>query len=301
MRGADRGGDRPGGPLTVVGADAGDIPPLRLAVPTRVFAARSERLAALASDNAAAPFLELLATIARGQHEAAREIRVPPGARFLDGTPIDHLTWERDPAWRVMLRVVLAACRGAALPAPARDEIARLDRAGAAELEALASEVLTGPPRSRDLAAAPFVGAALQVYFTQLAAALDPKVLPGARSACPACGSPPVASVVLGTERVRYLACSLCAAEWHLARVQCFICQSGAATSYYSIEGAPPGAGAETCDACNAYLKVFDRQEAPQAEPLADDAASLVLDLLLGERGYRRAGAAAHSTSLASA
>jgi FdhE protein len=189
-----------------------------------------------------------------------------------------------------MLRVVLAACRGAALPSPARDVIARLDRAGAAELEALAGEVLAGPPPSQDLAAAPFVGAALQVYFTQLAAGLDPNVLPGARATCPACGSPPVASVILGTERVRYLVCSLCSAEWHFARVQCFVCQSGAETSYYSIDGAPPGAGAETCDGCNAYLKVFDRQDVPRAEPLADDAASLVLDLLLGERGYRRAG-----------
>jgi FdhE protein len=276
--------------LTVVGADAGDIAPLRLPDPGRVFLARSERLATLAKGHSAAPFLELLAALARGQHDASREIRVPPGARFLDGVPLDHREWERDPAWRAMLRVVLAACRGAALPAPARDVIARLDRAGAAELEALAAEVLTGPPGPRDLAAAPFIGAALQVYFTQLAGDLDPKVLPGARSTCPACGSPPVASVVLGTERVRYLVCSLCAAQWHFARVQCFICQSGASTSYYSIDGAAPGEGAETCDSCNAYLKMFDLQDAPHAEPLADDAASLVLDLLLGERGYRRAG-----------
>jgi FdhE protein len=275
-------------PLTVIGADAGDIAPLRLPDPARVFHARSERFAALAKGHAAAAFLELLASVTRGQHQASREVRIPPGARLLDGVPLDHARWERDPAWRGMLRVVLAACTGGALPAPAREAIARLERAGAAELEALAGDVLAGPPR--DLASAPFVGAALQVYFTQLAAGLDPRAVAAAGTGCPVCGSPPVAGVILGTERVRYLVCSLCAVEWHLTRVQCSVCRGAAAISYYSVDGMPAGARAEACDGCKAYLKLFDLQEAPAAEPTADDAATLVLDLLVGERGYRRAG-----------
>jgi FdhE protein len=274
--------------MAVLSADAGDIPPLRLPDADRVFEVRSERLAELAKGHAAGPFLELLAALARGQHQASREIHVPPGARLLEGVPLDHARWARDPAWRAMLRVVIAASRAGALPAPGREAVARLERASEAEIEALANDVLAGPPR--DLATTPFVGAALQVYFTRLAAGLAAGAVAATRAGCPACGSPPVASVVLGTERTRYLACSLCAAEWHLPRVQCFLCRSAATISYYSVEESSAGAKAETCEDCHSYLKLFDRQEAPAAEALADDAATLVLDLLLGERGYRRAG-----------
>ncbi|HET7754169.1 MAG TPA: formate dehydrogenase accessory protein FdhE [Anaeromyxobacteraceae bacterium] len=281
-------GDSLGPQQTVIGADAGDVAPVRLPDAARVFEARAERFAQLAKGHAAAPFLELLSAIARGQRDAIREIRIPAGAHVLDGVPLDHARWERDPSWRAMLRVVLGACRGGALPPAAREVIDDLDRAGAAQLEALAADVLAGSPR--DLASAPFVGAALQAYFTRLASGLDAKSIGAGRAECPVCGSPPVAAVVLGTERVRYVVCSLCAAEWHVTRSQCSICCSGAATSYYSVEGAAEGTQAETCDACKAYLKVFDRQDAPAAEPLADDAASVVLDVLVGERGYRRAG-----------
>ncbi len=274
--------------LTVLGADAGDIAPLRLPAPGRVFEARSERLATLATGHAAAPFLELLAAVARGQRQASREIRIPPGARLLEGVPLDHARWVRDPAWREMLRVVLDACRAGELPARAREVVGRLGRMAETGLEAAADDVLVGTPR--DLAAAPFVGAALQVYFTVLAAGLDVGAARAPRAGCPVCDFTPVASVVLGTERTRYLVCSLCAAEWHLPRVLCSICHSAATVSYYSIEGSLAGAKAEACESCRSYLKLFDLLEAPAAEPLADDAASLVLDLLMGERGYRRAG-----------
>lgn len=274
--------------LTVLGADAGEIAPLRLPEPARVFDARARRFSALARDHAAAPFLELLAAAARGQGRAARQVRIPAGARLLEGFPLDAPRWARDPAWREMLRLVLAASRDAPLPAPAREVVERLEGAPAAELEALAADVLAGTPR--DLASAPFVGAALQAYFTCLAAGLDAASAEPAGAGCPVCGSPPVAAVVLGTERTRHLACSLCATEWHVPRVQCFICRSAATLSYFSVEGGPAGSRAEACESCRSYLKVFDRLEAPAAEPLADDAATLVLDLLMGERGYRRAG-----------
>jgi FdhE protein len=273
---------------TIVGADAGAIAPLRLPDPGAVFRLRGERLSALAPGHAAAPFLELLASVARAQHVAAAELRVRTGAPALQGTPLHHERWRRDATWRALLRVVLGACRRDGLPAPARDAMDALERGGEAELESLADEVLAGAPS--DLARATFVGAALQVYFTQLAARIEAAGVPRGGAGCPACASPPVASVVLGTERLRYLVCSLCATQWHLPRVQCFLCRGAAALSYFSVEGAPAGAGAEACDGCRAYLKLFDLQERPEAEALADDAATLVLDLLLAERGYRRAG-----------
>ncbi|WP_242361119.1 formate dehydrogenase accessory protein FdhE, partial [Anaeromyxobacter sp. SG17] len=156
-------------------------------------------------------------------------------------------------------------------------------------LEALADDVLAGAPA--DLAAAPFVGAALQAHLTRLAAALEPATPAPAGAACPVCGGAPVASVVLGDARVRYVVCGLCSAEWHVPRAQCPVCREAGGLSYLEVEGGPRGVAAEACDHCHAYLKVFDLAEAHSADAVADDAATLVLDLLTGERGFLRAGA----------
>jgi FdhE protein len=48
-------------------------------------------------------------------------------------------------------------------------------------------------------------------------------------------------------------------------------------------------ARAETCDDCHTYRKVFNQEHDYNVEPLADDLASLMLDLLVGEAGYQRA------------
>jgi FdhE protein len=214
---------------------------------------------------------------------------MPPGSVPLAGRPLDRARWPRDPSWREMLRVVVAGSRGEDLPAPARDALGRLERAGDADLEELARPLLSGAPR--DLATAPFVGAALQVYFTRLAATLDAAAVPAAQGGCPVCGSPPVAGVVLGNERTRYLSCSLCATQWRVPRVQCAACGGTARIAYLALEDGGAGISAETCDDCMAYLKQLDLLQVPAAEPVADDAATLVLDLLVAERGYRRAGA----------
>lgn len=258
------------------------LAPLTLPDPARLFQARAARLEALARDHPAGPFLALLARVARAQDGAARAF--PPAARRAG----EAARLEPDPAWRGVLRAVVASCRDAALPAPARAALARLAEASDQDLEARAGAVLAGTPD--DLAAAPFVGAALQVVFTRRAAALDPGAVAPAEAECPVCASPPVAGVILGDDRSRHLCCALCATRWHLPRIRCAVCQANDAISYLSVEGAPPGVRAEACDRCHSYLKLLDLQELPEAEPLADDAATIVLDLLMGERGYRRAG-----------
>jgi FdhE protein len=266
----------------------GEIAPLLLPDPARLFGERAERLARLARGHAVAPFLELLARVASGQQVAAREVPMGGAPGLPGGRPLDRARWERDPSWRAMLRVVLAASRGGDLPAQAGAALDRLAHATEPELEERARAVLSDAPD--DLAAAPFIGAALQVYFTRLAAGLDAGTVPPAPTDCPVCGSPPVAGVVLGDDRSRHLSCALCATRWHLPRIRCAACQASDAISYLALEG-PPGVKAETCDRCRSYLKLIDLQDVPGAEPVADDAATIVLDLLMGERGYHRAGA----------
>lgn len=251
---------------------SGEIVPVRLPDAGPLFARRADRLEALSHGHAAEPYLAFLARLARAQAVAVREVR--------------------GGGWRELLAVVLGGMRGAALPEPARAAVARLQSASAAQLEALAGDLLSG--RTQDLAAAPFVGAGLQVYWTRHAGALDPRGVPSMESGCPVCGSGPVAAVVLGVERLRYLVCALCATEWHLPRVQCAGCRATDRVSYLALDGAgqraPPAVRAEACDACRGYVKLVDLERLPAAEATADDAATLVLDLLVAERGYRRVG-----------
>jgi FdhE protein len=190
----------------------------------------------------------------------------------------------------------VSAVQAPDLPAETRDALRRLTAADEARLETLADAVLAGDVREGDVACAPFVGAALQAWFGALASRLDPASVPrGAGDRCPVCASPPVAAVVGGGDRLRYLSCALCGADWNVPRVQCTLCAKDADLSYFHLEGesgtrGDTGAKAEACAACRAYVKVFDEQKRPGAEAAADDAATLALDLLLAEDGWRRAG-----------
>ena len=74
-----------------------------------------------------------------------------------------------------------------------------------------------------------------------------------------------------------------------MVRVKCSHCQSTKGISYQSIENGPRGIRAECCDTCHTYRKILYQEEDVAVEPVADDLASLALDLLLGEAGYRRA------------
>ena len=141
---------------------------------------------------------------------------------------------------------------------------------------------------------------------------------------CPCCGSRPVVSITRSADDVagqRYLHCSLCGTEWNLQRARCTHCGEASAekVAYQSLDRADAGAGepggagakagkdteaaedsgsraarasiqAEICDACGHYLKIVHGDRDPMAEPVADDLASITLDLLVAETGKLRHG-----------
>jgi FdhE protein len=84
-----------------------------------------------------------------------------------------------------------------------------------------------------------------------------------------------------------------------MVRVLCSQCgASGKDIAYHSVEAAAAkstseqgGAAvrAETCEQCRAYRKILYQEKDTGVEPVADDVASVSLDLLLGEEGYHRA------------
>jgi FdhE protein len=112
----------------------------------------------------------------------------------------------------------------------------------------------------------------------------------------PACGAPPVASIVrIGDagHGVRYATCSLCACEWHVTRIKCVPCQNTRGIAYQALEGAGPahpGVKAETCPDCQASLKIVSMETDPAVDAFADDLATLALDMLVDEAGFHRAG-----------
>ncbi|CAB3694696.1 formate dehydrogenase accessory protein FdhE [Achromobacter ruhlandii] len=285
--------------------DHNTIPRIQLPARDSVFATRAARLRQLAVDSPVADYLLLMARLVDAQHHALRDCNAPPAsedrialAQAHGMPPLQAVGWPRDPLWRDILRqLVDEVAGGQDVPAEALDVCAALRRAldeDTESLEDLAEAVLSEQHRGVDGAAAPFVMAALQVYWTDLASRFDEKQLPVASpfGVCPVCASLPVASVVrVGGqfEGYRYLCCSLCATQWHMVRVKCSHCEDVESVAYQAIEGRAPAIKAETCDRCHTYRKIFYQDKDLHVEPVADDLASLMLDVLVGEAGYSRA------------
>ncbi|GAB1836942.1 formate dehydrogenase accessory protein FdhE [Achromobacter xylosoxidans] len=285
--------------------DHNTIPRIQLPARDSVFATRAARLRQLAVDSPVADYLLLMARLVDAQQNALRGCNAPPAsedrialAQAHGMPPLQAVGWPRDPLWRDILRqLVDEVAGGQDVPAEALEVCSALRRAldeDTESLEDLAEAVLSEQHRGVDGAAAPFVMAALQVYWTDLASRFDEKQLPVASpfGVCPVCASLPVASVVrVGGqfEGYRYLCCSLCATQWHMVRVKCSHCEDVESVAYQAIDGRAPAIKAETCDRCHTYRKIFYQDKDLHVEPVADDLASLMLDVLVGEAGYSRA------------
>jgi FdhE protein len=199
----------------------------------------------------------------------------------------------RDPAWREGLAMLPGHMESEAIPESAQAVIARLRRQDAETLEALAADFLSAGVGQADAGTVLYVAAALQVYFTRMAADLPARslrLLPQ-RGLCPCCGSTPVAGVVTAsgsTPGVRYLYCSLCSTAWNHVRAVCITCGESGALVLEGIEGDPGSVKAETCGDCHTYAKMLYQAKDTQVDPFADDLATLGLDVLLAEAGWFR-------------
>ena len=282
----------------------GDIPFLFLPRREELFAARSRRFDALAENHTLGEYLRLMGRLAHHQQETLDTLPPlpPPAPAYLDQCSRQHLPplgvlgWQRDPVWRVGLQRLLAHLAEEPLPTATHQAITRLEQSGEDELENFANSLL-----GHDLAAvpaemAPFLAAALQVYWTAMASALEARELPRLEPAnlCPVCGSPPVAGIIRsgGAENgLRYLCCSLCASQWHMVRGICSNCDATQGLTYFGIEGQLGPVSAESCDHCHTYLKIIKLEKDPRADPLTDDLAMLALDLLMDQKGQERNGA----------
>jgi FdhE protein len=281
----------------------GDIPFVLL--PERnTFQARAARLSALAEGHAVADYLRFLAALARAQHESMPLFRYvrPPAARELKlcrehaMPPLGARGWKRDPVWRDALRGILTKLESGALTKEARATIARLKDTDDASLERMAETLLAGDhDETLDRTAIPFLGAALQVYWLYLATTVGTGAFGrlDVPHLCPACGCAPMVSVVrIGTSEhgLRYLTCPLCNTQWHAVRIKCVFCDTTKDIAYYGIEGGHGAVKAESCESCHGYLKILYMEKDPHMDALADDVASIALDVLMAENGFTRHG-----------
>lgn len=169
----------------------------------------------------------------------------------------------------------------------------------AAQRQDLCLRVLQQTGLMTDHDYAMWVHAVLQIAWTkaarQLAVVDVPQ--PDDTSYCPCCGSDGVGSVILShgeLEGVRYLQCNLCNSRWHALRAQCTFCSNSKDMSLQNVagaEGALSAAYGECCPRCHHYRKLYRLDKQQYADPVADDLATLAVDMLLAEDGYERGGA----------
>lgn len=269
--------------------------------PASLFARRAARFAALAATGALAPYLKFLGNLAAAQNDIVADLPepdMPPleaieRARGFAMPPLDRGMFRADGALRVSFTQLFDRAAAIAMPPSARDALARVRATETVGLDAMTATILTGAVPADAVAEHIYVAAALQVHFARMAARLDAKrLVPVSVGVCPTCGGPPVSSMVvgwLGAEGARYACCALCATLWNEVRIKCLVCGSTKGIGFHDVDGSAGTIKAETCEECESYVKILYQNKDVFLDPVADDVASLGLDVLLRDSAFRRA------------
>ena len=278
------------------------IPAIILPQADTLFANRARRFEFLSERHPLGDWLRYLARLTHIQQELLASLREQPLPDFASrrqadqyGMPPLSVTSQPLPSiWHDILRTLIDGLM-MQTPVATRPRLTALKEKTPQALDRTAKALLNGQPDPVDLPDLPLIAAALQTVWTAWASRLDP--IPTATSdtpgLCPCCGSLPVSSIVrTGTEvnNLRYLHCSLCNSEWNLPRAVCASCQSDKHLAYQQIDGSNGAVRAECCDTCHSYLKMVFQEKDPGVDPVADDLATLALDMLIDEAGYSRSG-----------
>jgi FdhE protein len=294
---SDAGNIRPD--PTMIGNIA-EPPFARLPDPTSLFATRADRFTALAAVNELGPYLGFLGRLSDCQHRVQEGLPEPdmPTADVLARArdhampPLDRSHFNADSAFEVTLDSLFSLAATIEMPDQARAALERVRTADAPARDEMVRSVLADSIPIEVFAEHAFVAAGLQVHFVRQAARLDAKSLvPVGDGVCPACGGAPVSSQIVGwtgSHGARFCACSLCATLWHVVRIKCVLCASTKGISYQELDGSSGNVKAETCENCHGYVKILQQHKDPALDPVADDVATLGLDLLLREGEYRR-------------
>ncbi|MGC6389350.1 formate dehydrogenase accessory protein FdhE [Ewingella sp. S1.OA.A_B6] len=278
---------------------AGNIPPVLFANLKTLYPRRADRLRKLAEDSPLDRYLNFAASICDAQQrvlevlplniDLSEELQKAAGK-----PPLDCSLFPRTQHWLALLDALIAVLKPDAA-GPVQAVLECLEHAPSLQREMMATQLLSQDFKHVPADKAPFIWAALSLYWVQMAAQLrgvGRADYGENRQFCPVCASLPVAGVVtLGTiTGLRYLHCSLCETEWHVVRAKCSNCEEMQNVHYWSLDSERATVKAETCDDCGSYLKIIYQEQDPQADAVADDLATLPLDQLMEEKDFSRSG-----------
>ena len=121
----------------------------------------------------------------------------------------------------------------------------------------------------------------------QLRSELDPETW--LKGYCPVCGSLPSLSLLKEEVGKRYLLCSYCGYQWRIDRLFCPYCNNQEQGSLQYFYGEREEAyRIDLCDKCHQYIKTIDYRNLEESDPFLEDIATLHLDLLASQKGYKR-------------
>jgi FdhE protein len=239
--------------------------------------------------------------VTEAQHEVQARLPepvLPPSDQIREALanempPIGLTAIDLSDVAQLILSALLEKLRDGAPTPEARAAIENLASATIEKRHQLLSGAAKGAPPG-SIAEHVLILASLQVHFSRLSSKLTAKDLkPIADGLCPACGSLPMSSSVVGwpkAENLRFCACSMCGTMWNVVRIKCAFCSSTEGIGYHYIEGKPETVKAETCEQCRRYLKILYQVKDHELDPLSDDVATLDLDMLLATEGWQRGG-----------
>ena len=274
-----------------------DVPPILFANPKNLYQRRAKRLRSLAENHPLANYLLFAADLVESQLAVLENQPLAPQENLqnlAEIQPLDAKTFKRDDIWLTYLTAILAEIKP-----KANDQILAtielLEKSAKSELEAMATALLSEEFNLVSADKAVFIWAALSLYWVQLTQQIPHNCRVedyDNLQHCPVCGSAPVASIVqIGTSQgLRNVHCSLCESEWNLVRAQCTNCNNQKNIEMWSLDEKLAVVRAESCHECESYLKIMFQEKDPYVEPVADDLASLFLDIELEEKGLFRSG-----------
>jgi len=106
---------------------------------------------------------------------------------------------------------------------------------------------------------------------------------------CPVCGSLPFLSLLKEEVGKRYLLCSYCRYQWRIDRLFCPFCNNKEQGSLHYFHGEGEEIyRMDLCNQCHQYIKTIDLRQMGESDPLLEDLATLHLDILAVQKGYKR-------------
>jgi FdhE protein len=127
----------------------------------------------------------------------------------------------------------------------------------------------------------------IEAGMEQLRSEIDPETW--LKGYCPMCGSLPSLSLLTDEVGKRYLLCSYCGYQWRMDRIFCPFCDNkDQETLHYLFAEGEEAYRIDLCEECHQYIKTIDYRKLEEPDVVLEDLATLHLDILATQKGYKR-------------